>query len=128
MKERKSTTKLAHHQDQNGHPPFKFAQLFDSEASWDKDQLGDTLHWIRQVVALICGLVCGAIPLIGGIWILLFLAISSAIVYGYYALILKVDEEEFGGHGTLLMEGLFASFTLFLLSWIVVYSLGISDS
>ncbi|KAJ4844635.1 hypothetical protein Tsubulata_022838, partial [Turnera subulata] len=35
----------------------------------------------------------------------------------------KVDEEDFGGHGALLQEGLFASFTLFLLSWILVYSL-----
>lgn len=40
--------------------------------------------------------------------------ISSGIIYGYYAVILKVDEEEFGGHGALLQEGLFASITLFL--------------
>lgn len=43
-----------------------------------------------------------------------FLAISTSVVYGYYAMILKVDEEEFGGHGALLQEGLFASITLFL--------------
>ncbi|EEF29285.1 conserved hypothetical protein [Ricinus communis] len=29
-------------------------------------------------------------------------------------MILKIDEEEFGGHGALLQEGLFASITLFL--------------
>jgi hypothetical protein len=52
-----------------------------------------------------------------------FLAISSGIVYGYYAMILKVDEEDFGGHAALLQEGLFASLTLFLLAWILVYSL-----
>ncbi|KAK3409979.1 hypothetical protein EUGRSUZ_J02045, partial [Eucalyptus grandis] len=103
--------------------PFKLAKLLDPEASWDKDQLGDVLHWIRQVVALVCGLLWGAIPLVGGIWIVLFLAISSGIVYGYYAMILKIDEEEYGGHGALLQEGLFASVTLFLLAWILVYSL-----
>ena len=43
-----------------------------------------------------------------------FLVLSSGIVYGYYAVILKVDEEEFGGHAALLQEGLFASFSLFL--------------
>ncbi|KAJ6408933.1 hypothetical protein OIU84_008601 [Salix udensis] len=53
----------------------------------------------------------------------IFLLISSGIIYGYYALILKIDEEDFGGHSTLLQEGLFASITLFLLSWILVYSL-----
>lgn len=43
-----------------------------------------------------------------------FLLISSGIIYGYYAIILKIDEEDFGGHGALLQEGLFASITLFL--------------
>ncbi|KAJ9146667.1 hypothetical protein P3X46_028903 [Hevea brasiliensis] len=126
MKEGKST-KLNNQQlqqHQNGHfSPFKIAKLLDPEASWDKDQLGDVLHWIRQVVALVCGLLWGAIPLVGGIWIAVFLLISSGIIYGYYSIILKVDEEEYGGHGALLQEGLFASITLFLLSWILVYSL-----
>lgn len=74
-------------------------------------------------MALVWGLLWGAMPLVGGIWIVLFLAISSGIVYGYYAMILKIDEEEYGGHGALLQEGLFASVTLFLLAWILVYSL-----
>lgn len=43
-----------------------------------------------------------------------FLMLSSGIIYGYYAMILKIDEEDFGGHGALLQEGLFASITLFL--------------
>lgn len=111
-------------QHQNGHlSPFKFAKLLDPEASWDKDQLGDVLHWIRQVVALVCGLLWGAIPVVGGLWIVIFLLISSGIIYGYYAMVLKIDEEEFGGHAALLQEGLFASITLFLLAWILVYSL-----
>ncbi|KAF9665529.1 hypothetical protein SADUNF_Sadunf16G0132400 [Salix dunnii] len=127
MKEGKFSAKLNNNnnqQHQNGHlSPFKLAKLLDPEASWDKDQLGDVLHWIRQVVALVCGLLWGAIPLVGGIWIALFLLISSGIIYVYYAMILKIDEDDFGGHGTLLQEGLFASITLFLLSWILMYSL-----
>ncbi|XP_039144355.1 respirasome Complex Assembly Factor 1-like [Dioscorea cayenensis subsp. rotundata] len=123
MKKSKSS-KNAHVHQQNGHAlPFKFAKLLDPEASWDKDQLGDVLHWIRQVAGLVCGLLWGAVPLIGAKWIVLYLVLSSSIVYGYYAHILKIDEEEFGGHGALLQEGLFASFTLFLLAWILVYSL-----
>lgn len=115
---------LQHQEHQNGHlAPFKLAKLFDPEASWDKDQLGDVLHWIRQAVAVVLGLLWGTIPLVGGIWFIIFLVISTSIVYGYYAMILKVDEEEFGGHGALLQEGLFASITLFLLAWTLVYSL-----
>ncbi|KAK7341684.1 hypothetical protein VNO80_24621 [Phaseolus coccineus] len=122
MKEGKSVNHQQPHQ--NGHlSPSKFAKLFDPEASWDKDQLGDVLHWIRQGLGLVCGFLWGSIPLVGGIWFILFLALSTGIIYSYYAVILKVDEEEFGGHGALLQEGLFASITLFLLSWILVYSL-----
>ncbi|XP_019414060.1 PREDICTED: uncharacterized protein C20orf24 homolog [Lupinus angustifolius] len=115
MKESKSV-KLNHQpQHQNGHlSPFKFAKLFDPEASWDKDELGDILHWIRQLLGLVCGFFWGSIPLVGGVWFTIFLVMSSGIIYGYYASILKVDEEEFGGHGALLQEGLFASITLFL--------------
>ncbi|KAJ8631740.1 hypothetical protein MRB53_025063 [Persea americana] len=123
MKEGKSV-KLNLQKQHNGHvSSFKFASLLDPEASWDKDQLGDVLHWIRQVVAVICGLLWGAVPLVGAIWIVVFLMLSTSIIYGYYALILKIDEEDFGGHGALLQEGLFASFSLFLLVWILVYSL-----
>ncbi|KAJ0987788.1 hypothetical protein J5N97_006144 [Dioscorea zingiberensis] len=123
MKKSKAS-KSAHPQQQNGHAlPFKFSKLLDPEASWDKDQLGDVLHWIRQGVGLVCGLLWGAVPLLGAKWIVVFLMVSSSIIYGYYAHILKIDDEEFGGHGALLQEGLFASFSLFLLAWILVYSL-----
>ncbi|TVU18331.1 hypothetical protein EJB05_34421 [Eragrostis curvula] len=121
----KQSRAQAQQQQQNGgHAlPSKLARYLDPEASWDKDQLLDAVHWIRQVLGLICGLLWGAVPLVGAVWIALFLAISTGIVYWYYTYVLKIDEEEYGGHGALLQEGLFASFTLFLLSWTLVYSL-----
>ncbi|XP_063949102.1 uncharacterized protein LOC108219775 isoform X2 [Daucus carota subsp. sativus] len=72
-KKSKQTNSSNQQQHQNGghFSPFKFAKLVDPDASWDKDQLGDVLHWIRQIVALLCGLIWGAIPLIGGIWIVI---------------------------------------------------------
>ncbi|KAG8066930.1 hypothetical protein GUJ93_ZPchr0005g14794 [Zizania palustris] len=117
-----SSSKQAQQQQQNG-AGHALARYLDPEASWDKDQLLDAVHWIRQVLGLACGLLWGAVPLVGAIWIALFLAISTGLVYWYYAYLLKIDEEEFGGHGALLQEGMFASFTLFLLSWILLYSL-----
>jgi hypothetical protein len=44
------------------------------------------------------------------------------MVYWYYTYLLKIDEEEFGGHGALLQEGMFASFTLFLVKGSLNYS------
>ncbi|XP_020274637.1 uncharacterized protein C20orf24 homolog [Asparagus officinalis] len=121
---KKSKAAKANHQQQNGHDlPFKFAKLLDPDVLWEKDQLCDVLHWIRQALGLVFGLMYGAVPVVGAIWIVLFLVLSSGIIYGYYAYVLKIDEEEFGGHGALIQEGLFASFSLFLLAWILVYSL-----
>ncbi|KZV28802.1 Rab5-interacting family protein [Dorcoceras hygrometricum] len=129
MEQRKSTklnfqqeSQLLHH---NNHiPASHITKLLDPDASWDKDQLADVLHWIRQALALIFGLIWGVVPLVGGIWFLLFVVLSTGIIYAYYAIVLKVDEEDFGGHVALLQEGLFASVSLFLLAWILVYSLG----
>ncbi|KAI3890337.1 hypothetical protein MKX03_018573, partial [Papaver bracteatum] len=55
--------------------PFNFGKLFDPEASWDKDQLGDVLHWIRQVVGLICGLLWGTVSVV----------VPCSIVYNLYS-------------------------------------------
>jgi hypothetical protein len=36
-----------------------------------QDQLLDAVHWIRQAVGLACGLLWGAVPLVGAFWIAL---------------------------------------------------------
>lgn len=100
-----------------------FKKLMNRNLFWDRDQLGDVFHWLRQAIAVICGIVWGLIHLTGVGWIIVFLTLSSAIIYGVYALYLRVNAEEFGGDGTLLLEGLFASVILFLLAWVLAYSL-----
>ncbi|KAF8093071.1 hypothetical protein N665_0392s0040 [Sinapis alba] len=48
--------------------------------NFELDQLGDVLHWIRQVVGLLCGLVWGSIPLVGGIWLLLLMKKTMGVM------------------------------------------------
>lgn len=121
MKERGRTSKQQP-PEANGDSLPK-SRWLDSSVAWEKEELLDVLYWIRQAFALLCGLLWGFIPLVGSLWIALFIALSSAAIYGYYKVVLKLDEEDFGGHGTLLQEGMFTSVMLFLLSWILVYSL-----
>ena len=47
-----------------------------------------------------------------------FVALSSSAIYGFYNIVLKIDEEEYNGHGALLQEGIFTSVMLFLVSCI----------
>lgn len=45
-------------------------RLGPGPALW-QDQLLDAVHWIRQAVGLVCGLLWGAVPLVGAVWIAL---------------------------------------------------------
>ncbi|MCO5549149.1 hypothetical protein L7F22_002615 [Adiantum nelumboides] len=118
MKERgKASKQLA---DANGDALSK-SKWLDSAAPWDKDELLDVLYWIRQAIGLFCGLLWGCIPLVGSFWIVLFVALSSAAIYCYYKVVLRVDEEDLGGHGTLLQEGMFTSAMLFLVCLLFIF-------
>lgn len=76
----------------NGHVhSFKFPKLLDPDVNWDKDQLCDVLHWIRQGLRILIELIWGAIPLIGAIWIVFswhsgrFLIIKGTTLISPYA-------------------------------------------
>ncbi|KAG6506471.1 hypothetical protein ZIOFF_031794 [Zingiber officinale] len=69
MKKTKSNKATSLEQQNDHTPSSKLLKLLDPEASWDKDNLGDTLHWIRQGLGILSGLLCGAVPLIGAFWI-----------------------------------------------------------
>ncbi|KAE9463524.1 hypothetical protein C3L33_04546, partial [Rhododendron williamsianum] len=122
MKEKKSVKfNLQQQQHQNGHlSPFKFAKLLDPEASWDKVvQLVALLReQLRSCKEQVCAAATWRIPSKGPsvgdkveVWV------PGVILRDYIWLlrmILKIDEEDFGGHGALLQEGLFVSVMLFL--------------
>jgi uncharacterized protein YpmB len=61
-------------------------------------------------------------PVKGLIGLILFFAVNVAIVYVYYNMFQKVDEEEYGGISEILKEGLMTSFATFIVTWIIFYS------
>eukprot|EP00271_Cylindrocystis_brebissonii_P017108 TRINITY_DN430_c0_g2_i1.p2 TRINITY_DN430_c0_g2~~TRINITY_DN430_c0_g2_i1.p2 ORF type:complete len:152 (+),score=25.53 TRINITY_DN430_c0_g2_i1:301-756(+) len=103
-------------------PAFSWAKVFDREHDWSRDELGDIVHWGRQVLGILCGLIWGTMRFTGGLFFLLFMALNFGLGFLYYSVILRVDEEEFGGHMALLQEGTMPSIGLFLLTWILVYT------
>lgn len=79
---------------------------------------------LRQVLALILGVVFGALPVTGAAGHMLFGSISAAALFLYYTKYLGVDDEDDKfGRWDLLVEGLWSSYALFLITWITVYSL-----
>ncbi|CAL8097006.1 unnamed protein product [Calicophoron daubneyi] len=87
----------------------------------DKNEFLDIVYWLRQVIAVLTGIAWGLIPLRGIFAILLFFLINVAAIYAYAAMFHRVDEEEYGGFGEIIKEGLMTAFSCYMVSWIVVY-------
>jgi len=88
---------------------------------WIKDDLLDALYWIRQVIALLAGPLAGLAGAKGVSTFALF--VTSAASAGLsWARAVGVDEEDVGGIGALLGEGLSQAIALFVLLWSLFYS------
>ena len=86
-----------------------------------KQELFNAVYWIRQVFALVFGLIMGVLPVTGYLGNLGFAALCALTSWLYYAKYLGVDEEEYG-RWELLAEGMNSAFGLFLLVWICTFS------
>lgn len=88
----------------------------------DKDEFLDVIYWLRQIIGLLIGVVWGVFPIKGLLGIVLFFAVNVAIVYVYFSVFQKVDEEDYGGISEIFKEGLMTSFATFVVAWIIFYS------
>jgi len=100
-----------------------FKKALRTSSDWpDKDEFLDVIYWLRQILGVILGVMWGIAPLSGVIGLILFFLINCAIVFVYYNIIQRIDEEKFGGFTELMKEGLMTSLSTFLVMWIIVYS------
>ncbi|XP_031562013.1 uncharacterized protein RAB5IF homolog [Actinia tenebrosa] len=100
-----------------------FHKALKSGSTWeDKEEFLDVIYWLRQILAVIIGIIWGLIPLKGILAIGLFCLINAGVAYVYFNNFQKIDEEEYGGAWELTKEGFMTSFAVFLVFWIIVYS------
>lgn len=90
-------------------------------APWAKDDILDALYWIRQALAVVAGPLAGITGRQGVATFALFVTTSCSAGLSF-ARSLGVDDEELGGVGPLLGEGLSQSVALFVLLWVVTFS------
>jgi len=81
----------------------------------------DAVHWLRQVIALVCGVACGVLPITGVVAMAIFLFLNTYLPYYYYSSFANVNVDDFGAQ-KLLMEGYQPSAALFMLAWVLFYS------
>ncbi|VDQ08691.1 unnamed protein product [Trichobilharzia regenti] len=95
---------------------LKTESVFD-----DKNDFLDVVYWFRQVFAVIVGVLWGLAPFTGFLAILMFFVTNVCFVYAYAAVYQRVDEDEYGGYGEIVKEGLMTAFASFMVSWILTY-------
>mmetsp|Transcript_22662 Transcript_22662/g.47060 ORF Transcript_22662/g.47060 Transcript_22662/m.47060 type:complete len:141 (-) Transcript_22662:88-510(-) len=103
--------------------PFQKALIRDG--GWNKESFPEFLeavYWVRQIIALVCGIVWGVMPLRGMMGIVLFLGANLGGTYVYYGKYAAVDEEDFG-QVIITQEGLWTSVGLFMVTWIFTFTL-----
>ncbi|KAM4570566.1 uncharacterized protein RAB5IF [Fundulus heteroclitus] len=100
-----------------------WSKAFCSNAVWEeKDEFLDVIYWLRQIIAVILGVIWGVAPLKGFLGIAIFCVINAGLLYVYFSSFQQIDEEEYGGTWELTKEGFMTSFALFLVVWIIFYT------
>ncbi|XP_046843591.1 respirasome Complex Assembly Factor 1-like [Xenia sp. Carnegie-2017] len=94
--------------------PSIWSKAFSAGSNWnDKDEFLDVIYWLRQVLAIVLGLIWAIIPLKGIAGIVLFGLINAGALFVYFTNFQKIDDEEYGGPMELTKEGFFTSLSLF---------------
>ncbi|CAI9572681.1 unnamed protein product [Staurois parvus] len=101
-----------------------WSKALRGDSSWeDKDEFLDVIYWMRQILAIVLGVIWGIVPLKGFVGIAIFCLLNAGILYLYFSSFQRVDEEEYGGTWELTKEGFMTSFALFLVCVVIFYIL-----
>lgn len=92
-------------------------------ARWKEEELKSAIHWFRQLVSLVVGIIWGILPFKGLNAFVSHFILNSLGTVVFYSSAIGIDPEEFGGHAILWQEGVAPAISMFMLSWIVTYSL-----
>lgn len=114
------------------------AALAKEQSLWEKVSRKDielsteealrAVHWIRQLVGFTVGIVFGFIPLLGAPAILGFFTISTVAPPAIMSISNELDTEEIAKTSPIQTEGFMPATALFLLTWIVSYTVFLPPS
>eukprot|EP00299_Pterocystis_sp_00344_P008756 c3447_g1_i1.p1 GENE.c3447_g1_i1~~c3447_g1_i1.p1 ORF type:complete len:115 (-),score=23.41 c3447_g1_i1:24-368(-) len=104
------------------------SKLGDSKAEWKKSEANDAIHWFRQAVGFVLGFVLGVIPLVGGVYLAIAIALNFALTWLFYSRVLQISDSHFEETSAdpsqqLLQQGAMPSFAMMLVTWTITYTL-----
>lgn len=82
-------------------------------------------HWMRQLIGIIIGILFGVMKFTGAPAIMSFLLTTVMTPPAFLGLFNELDLDEINDESPMQAEGIMPSFALFLLTWIVTYTIGL---
>lgn len=80
------------------------------------------LYWVRQMIGVTTAVFYGLFNITGAFGFALFAVLNILIPFGYYRHYANINIDDFG-RNEILSEGFQASFGLFMLVWVIIFSL-----
>merc|ERR1712010_180458 len=100
-----------------------FSKALTAGGEWEKAELLDAIHWVRQVVALMAGIAAALLPLRGYVGFISFGVMQLGLVSLYYNSFLGVDPDQLEAWNTkweLMQSGFMPAFGVFVLTWVTL--------
>lgn len=108
---------------QDGRKVNLFAKIFQPGSMLTPTESLTAVHWIRQILAILTGILFGALRLTGYPPVMAFFAVSYTAPFTLLSSIRQLDLEEITDAGSIQTEGFFPATALFYLSWIISYTI-----
>ena len=89
------------------------------------EDLERAVHWNKQALALLTGVIFGVSGVMGFVGFISFVALAATSTWATYAIVYRVDREALGmeGQAELVKEGLMPAIATFILSWTFAFNL-----
>ena len=97
--------------------------MSDKTEELTKDQKLDKVFWFKVLVSIVFGIAFGLLNMKGIISIILFLLASIILTSLYFSKFVSTENEDIDYQSEVLVEGLNVSVPLFLLCWIMTYTM-----
>ena len=97
--------------------------MSDKAEELTKDQKLDKVFWFKVLVSIVFGIAFGLLNMKGIISIILFLLASIILTSLYFSKFVSTENEDIDYQSEVLVEGLNVSVPLFLLCWIMTYTM-----
>lgn len=105
-----------------------WGKVFDRDVALSTDEALEASHWVRQASGILLGSIFGTLQLTGFPAIFVFFMVAFAGPSTFLSYFNELDIDEISKTGSMQTEGFMPSFALFVLFWVITYTIRLPPS